>query len=72
MFSNKGSSVRLVGGSSPTEGRVEIFYHGQWGTVCSDKFDTSSADVICNQLGFKFNMPRSALVYFSKGLNWFV
>ncbi|XP_053383319.1 deleted in malignant brain tumors 1 protein-like [Mercenaria mercenaria] len=53
-----GSSVRLIGGSSPTEGRVEVFYQGRWGTVCSDKFDVKSADVICNQLGYKFGTPR--------------
>ena len=47
--------VRLVGGSTPYEGRVEICAHGTWGTVCSNVFSQSirSASVVCGQLGYK-------------------
>ena len=34
------------------EGRLEIFLHGSWGTVCEDNFDPDDSGIVCDQLGF--------------------
>ena len=43
--------LRLVGGNTEREGRLEIRYNGVWGTVCDDRFNNVAAGVACRQLG---------------------
>ena len=44
--------LRLSGSTNSRQGRVEMCYERQWGTVCDDSWGTNDAKVVCRQLGF--------------------
>ena len=66
-------SVRLVGGDTLLEGRVEIFLLGQWGTVCDNNWDLADATVVCHELGYAIAVeaPRSAFFGAGSGPSWY-
>ena len=46
------NQIRLNGSSHVTNGLVEVYCNGQWGTICDDGFNSYAADTICIQLGY--------------------
>lgn len=42
--------VRLLAGSTQFEGRLEICYNGQWGTICDDYSYAGIQNFVCKQL----------------------
>lgn len=44
--------VRLAGSNKENEGRVEVCFNNQYGTICDDSWDNREAGVVCSQLGF--------------------
>jgi len=38
-------------GPTQNGGRVEICYNNQWGTICDSLWDSTDAEVACEELG---------------------
>ena len=65
--------IRLVGAATPLEGRVEVFFFGQWGTVCNHWWDLADATVVCHQLGYlrAVGVPATATFGAGSGPSWY-
>ena len=67
MIMSAATSIRLADGSSSSEGRVEVFYGGEWGTVCDDGWGLTDANVVCQSLGFGSALEAVSFAGFGEG-----
>ncbi|XP_055725009.1 lysyl oxidase homolog 2A-like isoform X1 [Salvelinus fontinalis] len=49
------------------EGRVEVYYNGEWGTVCDDDFSIHAANILCRELGYVEAVSWSPSSKYGKG-----
>ena len=47
---------------------MEVFYNGEWGTVCDDEWDDTDAGVVCRQLGLGSSGTAIGSAGFGQGL----
>lgn len=59
--------MRLADGARESEGRVEVFRDGHWGTVCDDQWDLNDADVICKMLNYSRAVRAPGHAFFGRG-----
>lgn len=48
--------IQLIGGRNVNSGIVTMFSDGQWNTICKSNFDDKVANIVCKQLGYRFEL----------------
>ena len=57
--------IRLAGGSTARQGRVEVCHGGVWGTLCNEgagQWLDTDADIVCRQLRFQQEDERGLYI----------
>lgn len=60
-------TIRLANGKTACQGRVEVYYQGNWGTVCDDDWVLNNAMVVCQQIGCGSAVSAHTNSYFGYG-----
>ncbi|KAL5013383.1 hypothetical protein ScPMuIL_007653 [Solemya velum] len=66
VYCGNETDMRLVNGEGINEGRVEVSFAGEWGTVSYNNWDSYDAKVVCKMLGFDIGLPIGN-TYFEEG-----
>ena len=67
QFSNcTDNAIRLVGGNSSNQGRLEVCMNSAWGSVCDSAglFTSDEAKVVCRELGI-LQVEGRSLIFLS-------
>ena len=51
----------VYGSLFPFSGRVEIYRNGVWGTVCDKQWSKINSQIVCEQLGYKYESATTKL-----------
>uniref|UniRef100_UPI00404114E6 antigen WC1.1-like precursor n=1 Tax=Danio rerio TaxID=7955 RepID=UPI00404114E6 len=61
------ANVRLVGGYDACAGRLEVYYNGEWGTVCDDYWSLTNTAVVCRELNCSDSSDTMRAAHFGSG-----
>ena len=53
--------------SRGSSGRLQVSYFGEWGTVCSDRWDIDDANVACRWLGYDGAYAAKTMASYGEG-----
>ena len=58
---------RTRGSAINSKGRIEMYYAGEWGTVCGNQWDLADASVACRSMGYGTATTAPTQSYYGRG-----